>query len=117
MDTLVKLVGIKIKQIRKSRELTQDELAEKCGLQTSYLAGVERGDRNITLQTLEKITVGLEVSSKKIFNFSDINVEQNHLEKNEILMILDSLLESKSEEEIRLILNIATDIFNTYNKK
>ncbi|MFJ3387672.1 MULTISPECIES: helix-turn-helix domain-containing protein [unclassified Lysinibacillus] len=29
--------------------MTQEVLAEKCGLQTSYLAGVERGDRNITI--------------------------------------------------------------------
>lgn len=55
MDTLVKLVGFNIKQIRKSKNMTQDELSEKCGLQTSYLAGVERGDRNITLQSLERI--------------------------------------------------------------
>ncbi|MDM5248755.1 helix-turn-helix domain-containing protein [Lysinibacillus sp. G4S2] len=38
------------------KKLTREELAEKCGLQTSYLADVERGDRNITLQTFEKIT-------------------------------------------------------------
>jgi len=42
------------------KKLTQEELAEKCGLQTSYVAGVERGDRNITIQSLEKIIEGLE---------------------------------------------------------
>ncbi|MEK4244267.1 helix-turn-helix transcriptional regulator [Psychrobacillus sp. FSL K6-2684] len=114
MDSLVKLVGINIKQIRKSKELTQDELAEKCGLQTSYLAGVERGDRNITLQTLEKIIVGLDVSPIHIFNFASINIDKKHLKKQEILMLLKSMIENRSEEEIRLILNIATDIFNTY---
>lgn len=104
MDSLVKLVGSNIKQIRKSKELTQDELAEKCGLQTSY----------ITLQTLEKIIAGLGVSANQIFNFSSINSDQIHLKKQDFIMLLNSLIEDKSEQEVRLILNLATEIFNTY---
>lgn len=67
MEQLVNIVGANIKEIRKRKRMTQEELAEKCGLQTSYLAGVERGDRNITIQTLEKITVGLEIYAKDLF--------------------------------------------------
>ncbi|MEK8199497.1 helix-turn-helix domain-containing protein [Lysinibacillus sp. FSL M8-0134] len=43
-----------IKEIRKHKKIIQEGLAEKSGLQTSYLDGVERGDRNINLQTLKK---------------------------------------------------------------
>ncbi|MEQ6353200.1 helix-turn-helix transcriptional regulator [Lysinibacillus sp. M3] len=114
MDSLVKLVGSNIKEIRKSKKLTQEELAEKCGLQTSYLAGVERGDRNITIQTLEKITEGLEEAPSSIFKFDTLNFDNKYFEKKELNMILQNLIEDRSETEVRLILNIATEIFNSY---
>ncbi|WP_318617633.1 helix-turn-helix transcriptional regulator [Sporosarcina sp. YIM B06819] len=117
MDSLVKLVGINIKEIRKTKKLTQDQLAEKCGLQTSYLASIERGDRNITLQTLEKIIEGLEEVPATIFNFEVVNTGQQYFEKKELLMLLFNLIDSKSEAEIRMLLNVATEIFSTYNEK
>ncbi|KGR89603.1 MULTISPECIES: helix-turn-helix domain-containing protein [Ureibacillus] len=114
MDSLVKLVGMRIKEIRKSKKMTQDELAEKSGLQTSYLAGVERGDRNITLQTLEKIIVGLNEVPANIFSFESLDINEGHFEKKELITLLLNLIQNKNETEIRLILNIATDVFNTY---
>ncbi|UED82490.1 helix-turn-helix transcriptional regulator [Lysinibacillus sp. CD3-6] len=117
MDSLVKLVGSNIKEIRKLKKLTQEELAEKCGLQTSYLAGVERGDRNITIQTLEKITEGLEEAPSSIFKFDTLNFDNKYFEKKELVIILQNLIEDRNESEIRLILNIANEVFNTYEKK
>ncbi|MDM5233712.1 helix-turn-helix domain-containing protein [Lysinibacillus pakistanensis] len=116
MESLVKLVGSNIKEIRKMKKLTQEELAEKCGLQTSYLAGVERGDRNITIQTLEKITEGLEETPSSIFKFDTINFDNKYFEKKELIMILQNLIKDRSEVEVRLILNIANEIFNTFEK-
>lgn len=49
--------------------MTQEELSEKCGLQTSFLAGVERGERNITIQTLERIIDGLNEEPKNLYFF------------------------------------------------
>lgn len=114
MSTLVKLVGINIKQLRKSINMTQDELAEKCDLQTSYLAGVERGDRNITLQTLEKIISGLEIEAAHVFNFEGVDIDQNYLEKKEKIKLLLNLIDNKSEDEVNMILNIVKEIFTTY---
>lgn len=97
--------------------MTQDELSEKCGLQTSYLAGVERGDRNITLQTLEKIIEGLDEVPATIFNFTSLDIDQHYLGKKEVQMLLVNLIDSKSEAEIRMLLKVAIEIFSTYNKK
>ncbi|EFI70691.1 MerR family transcriptional regulator [Lysinibacillus fusiformis ZC1] len=116
MESLVKLVGSNIKEIRKLKKLTQEELAEKCGLQASYLAGVERGDRNFTIQTLEKITEGLEVAPSSIFKFETLNFDNKYFEKKELIMILQNLIENKSEAEVLLVLNIANEIFNTYQE-
>lgn len=114
MGNLVKLVGMNIREIRKSQKMTQEELSEKSGLQTSYLAGVERGERNITLETLDKILDGLKVDPKTIFNFKDL-VFDDYFSKKEIIDLLNNLLSDRKIEESKLILNITKEIFETYN--
>lgn len=113
MEQLVDIVGINIREIRKQKKLTQEELAEKCGLQTSYLAGVERGDRNITLQTLEKIALGLEINAKELLELESPLIKLA-LEKQQLLQMFTSYIQDKSEKEIQLLINIANNIFDTY---
>jgi len=110
----VKLAGINIRKLRKMKNLTQDELSERTGHQTSFLAGVERGERNITLQTLEKIINGLDEDPKSIFNFINIDINDKELSKKEIISLLVNLLSDKEESDVKLIYNIAKDIFNNY---
>ncbi len=50
-----KEIGKKIKEVRKNKNLSQEEFAEEIGITPSYLGQVERGQRNIALPTLEKI--------------------------------------------------------------
>lgn len=57
-----KLVGRNAARIRSERGLTQEQLAERCGLSQQYLSGLERGRRNPTIVTLYEIAVALEVS-------------------------------------------------------
>ncbi|MGE7020842.1 helix-turn-helix domain-containing protein [Solibacillus cecembensis] len=113
MEQIVDIVGINIREIRKRKKLTQEELAEKCGLQTSYLAGVERGDRNITLQTLEKIALGLEINAKELFELES-PLNKLTLEKKQLLRVFTSYMQDKSEKEIKLLIDIANNIFETY---
>ncbi|QFT89119.1 HTH-type transcriptional regulator SinR [Bacillus sp. THAF10] len=68
MSDLVKFIGARIRKIRKLRGLTQEILAERTGLQDSYIGGIERGARNISLQTLEKLIIGLEITPLFFFN-------------------------------------------------
>lgn len=113
MEQLINIVGVNIKEIRKQKKLTQEELAEKCELQTSYLAGVERGDRNITLQTLEKIASGLEINAKELFEL-ELPLNNLTLEKTHLLQIFTSYMQDRSEKEIKLLIEIANNIFETY---
>lgn len=115
MGSMVKLVGMNIREIRKKKQLTQEELSEKSGLQTSFLAGVERGERNITLETLDKILSGLEVDVKTIFSFNDISPDE-HFGKKEILDLISNLLADKDLTETKLIYNLAKEIFDTFGK-
>jgi len=57
-----KLVGRNAARLRKERGMTQEDLAEKCGLSQQYLSGLERGRRNPTIVTIYEIANALGVS-------------------------------------------------------
>ena len=61
-----KLVGRNAARIRKERGLTQEQLAERCGLSQQYLSGLEQGRRNPTIVTLYEIAAALGVSHVKL---------------------------------------------------
>jgi len=49
------VVGKQLRQLREKKKISQEELADLCGLDRTYVSGIERNKRNITLATLEKI--------------------------------------------------------------
>lgn len=62
-STLRQCLAKNIKRERRQRNISQDELADICGLHRTYIGGIERCERNITLSTLEKISVALDVNA------------------------------------------------------
>ena len=65
---LVKL-GNRIKTIRKSRNLSQKAMAEKCGMDFAGYSNIENGKRNVTVFTLQRIINVLKLSFNELFNF------------------------------------------------
>ncbi len=62
---LQKTVGQNLRAYRKARGLSQEDLAEVIGVHRTYMGGVERGERNLTLRSVERIAehLGVEVAS------------------------------------------------------
>jgi transcriptional regulator with XRE-family HTH domain len=50
-----------VRRLRKGRGLSQEELAEECGYHRTYVGGIERCERNITIATLEALAGALGV--------------------------------------------------------
>lgn len=67
MDNITNVVGQRLRTYRQKRRLTQEELAEKAGLHPTYIGQVERGEKNLTLLTLEKILCALDISFSDLF--------------------------------------------------
>ncbi len=61
VDIQVKL-GEKIKKIRKENGLSQEQLATKSKLHRTYISDIERGDRNVSIRNIEKISKALGVT-------------------------------------------------------
>lgn len=108
MSDFLKLIGENIRFLRKKRGLTQEELAERINLQQAYIGGVERGERNISMLTLQKIADGLEVSPDLVLNFGNINLIDNP-QRGESLSIITSLLHQKNADELQFILKFLQD--------
>jgi transcriptional regulator with XRE-family HTH domain len=61
-QTSARIVAENLRRLRLEREWSQEICAEKCGLHRTYIGAVERGERNITLATLDTIAHALKVS-------------------------------------------------------
>jgi transcriptional regulator with XRE-family HTH domain len=59
-------VGLNVRKYRAARELSQEELAFECGLDRTYISGVERGVRNPTVVVIEKIAKALKVAASRL---------------------------------------------------
>ncbi len=65
--------GMNLKYYRMRQGLTQEEAAERCSISSEYWGKMERGVQAATLDIVEKVSVGLDVSAKDLFNeFNEI---------------------------------------------
>ena len=64
---LVQAVASTIRYFRKLAEISQEALADKADLDRTYISGIERGVRNITLDSLEQIISALNVDVQTFF--------------------------------------------------
>jgi transcriptional regulator with XRE-family HTH domain len=62
-----KRFGKSLKAWRTRRGLSQEQLAEKAGLHRTYISDLERGARNISLESMEKLALGLEINLAEFF--------------------------------------------------
>jgi transcriptional regulator with XRE-family HTH domain len=60
--------GEKVRELRKEKGLSQEELSYKSDLHRTYIGMIERAEKNITLLNIEKIAKGLNVDLRDFFN-------------------------------------------------
>lgn len=60
--------GERVRELRKQKGLSQEALALACDLDRTYIGGVERGERNISLINIYKIAAALGLNVKELFN-------------------------------------------------
>jgi transcriptional regulator with XRE-family HTH domain len=68
---LQRTVGRNIRRLRRERGLSQEELADEIGVHRTFMGGVERGERNLTLQTLERLAERLGVDPVSLLEEPD----------------------------------------------
>lgn len=68
---LQRIVGRNIRRLRQARGVSQEDLAAEIGVHRTYMGGVERGERNLTLQSLERLADRLGVSPLSLLEDPD----------------------------------------------
>jgi len=60
--------GLKIKELRKLKGLSQEKLANLAEIDRTYLPTIEKGERNVSIEVVEKLANALEVKIKDLFD-------------------------------------------------
>lgn len=63
---LRKIVGDKVKILRKSQGFSQEAFADKCGFARSYMSRIERGKANLSIDAIEIISTALSIEESKL---------------------------------------------------
>ncbi|GFZ87047.1 transcriptional regulator [Paenibacillus marchantiophytorum] len=106
MTDLVLKLGERLRYIRKEQNLSQEQLGELAGLHTNYIGQVERGEKNVTIESLEKIAAGLNVSMEQLFRYID------PMEREDELSQINELLATRSMQDKAMVLKMIKDVFD-----
>lgn len=75
-------IGVRITQLRKEKNLSQQKFANEADIERTFLTHVEKGRKNISVGTLQRILEGLGISIKDFFD-SEIFANSKKRSKNE----------------------------------
>lgn len=64
---IVKIFGTNLRKYRKEQGLSQEKLADMCGLHRTYISAIERYRRSISLENVQRIADALNVETYKLF--------------------------------------------------
>lgn len=103
MDTL-KLFGKRLKEIRKSKNITQEQLAEMIGLEPKQICRIENGNCFTTFEKLQKIAQTLDVEIYEFFKYDHKKT------KDALIKEMNEIFKNASDENIELIYKIVTTL-------
>lgn len=72
VDLLQRRVGEAVRHKREALGLSQEAFADKIGMHRTYYGAIERGERNLTLQSLSRIADGLGVELSELFSAAGV---------------------------------------------
>lgn len=74
------LFGNRVRELRRRRGWSQEGFAQQVGLDRSYMGGVERGERNVSIENIALIANGLDVTLSELFDLGEppASAESNH---------------------------------------
>lgn len=58
--------AVNVRRMRRQQGISQEELADRCGLHRTYVGSVERGERNVTLSTVTRFAAALGVDAPEL---------------------------------------------------
>ncbi|MBD2862482.1 helix-turn-helix domain-containing protein [Paenibacillus oceani] len=113
MSDLRKLVGERIRAIRKARGLTQQQLAERSNLDDAYIGSMERGERNFSVDTLEKVISALEIQPMELFYFEG-SLNETAAAQRKAIDELTAVINSLSVDQIESFMRVNKELARVF---
>lgn len=98
-DTKV-LLGRRIKSLRRNKDYSQEQLAENAGVSAKYLGEVERGQANISLEILEKLSTSLETKLTDLLDF------EHEIGRKQLVANINSMVRSADDNSLQIVLRV-----------
>ncbi|WP_318627802.1 helix-turn-helix transcriptional regulator [Paenibacillus polymyxa] len=114
MAKLRNSVGERIRTIRKAKGLTQQQLAELSGLDDAHIGSVERGERNFSIDTLEKVLTALNVSISELM-FSKGHMTKDETIRQEAIDEFVALTSRLNEEQIGILRRVSKEVSRAFD--
>ena len=110
MSDIAKIIGQRIRNYRTQKGLSQEKLAELAGCHPTYIGQLERGEKNATLESVEKITSAMDISLSELFDklgksgsnniaakCYDLVASKNEAEQKQLYKILQEMDKYKNQ--------------------
>ncbi|WP_297426052.1 helix-turn-helix transcriptional regulator [Clostridium sp.] len=114
MNDLSKVIGERIRNLRKEHGLSQEELAYRASLHPTYIGQLERGEKNATIESIEKVTVALNITLEDLFKYLQVSTNESD---NLIFNKIYNLLHNRSIEDKKKILNLVEQLISWKDEK
>jgi len=98
MESARTLLGRRIRTLRSTQGMTQEELGDKTGISYKYIGAIERGEKNPSIDNLAKIASALKLEIYELFIFEHETDDINNLKKR-----IDDMLKDASKKEFGTI--------------
>ena len=110
MRDIAKIIGQRIRNYRTQKGLSQEKLAELAGCHPTYIGQLERGEKNATLESVEKIASAMDISLSELFDklgksgsnniaakCYDLVASKNEAEQKQLYKILQEMDKYKNQ--------------------
>ena len=106
MQTAKELLGMRVREVRRLRGLSQERLAEKVGIDPKQISRIEGGKSAPSFETLESIAKHLQVEMKDLFDFQ--HLVQAEMVVDQVLRLLGLMDEKTKQLAIRILQTLTT---------
>lgn len=113
MNDTAKIIGDRIRALRNVKGWSQEELAHRADLHPSHMGRLERGEENVTLESLEKVTNALGTTLEELFRVLN-NKSENR--DTTVLFSIVNKLNKRSIDDQQLVSKLIDDLIQWKDK-
>ncbi|MBI4446894.1 MAG: helix-turn-helix transcriptional regulator [Acidobacteria bacterium] len=106
-------LGERVRYLRNSLGWSQEKLGEEAGMHPTYVGGIERGERNVSLENLAKLAEAFHITLSELLNFPD---EPPSSGKDELRSRIRRLLKRRDVAAKKFLTDLDEDLLNLRRK-